>query len=68
MRMVKPWHQWMCIVLPSAGSDMVVRPVEDYLKRIGEFIGDDTVDVKVVGVSTWLINETVAERYSEGNV
>lgn len=68
MRMVKPWHQWMCIILPSPGTGMIVRPVEDYLSRVREFIGDDTIDLKVLGVSTWVINEAAADRYSEENV
>ena len=69
MRMVKPWHQWMCIIVPSPGTAKAARPVEDYLKRIREFIGDDdAIDLRVVGISTWLIIETAAEKYSEQNV
>lgn len=31
-------------------------------------IGDDSVDVKIKGVSTWVINETFANLYSKGDV
>ncbi|KAI8961161.1 FAD binding domain-containing protein [Daldinia sp. FL1419] len=68
MRMVKPWYEWLCIIFPTPGAPREVRSNEEYLKRIREMIGDDSVDVKILGVSTWAINETAAEYYSTGNV
>ncbi|SPO04338.1 related to phenol 2-monooxygenase [Cephalotrichum gorgonifer] len=68
MRMVKPWHEWMCIIFPDPTAPREVRSDEEYKKRIQEMIGDDSVDVKILGVSTWAINETAAEYYSKGNV
>ncbi|KAG0649402.1 2,4-dichlorophenol hydroxylase [Hyphodiscus hymeniophilus] len=69
MRMVKPWHEWLCIVFPGPGADLTVKPSEDdYLKMAHQFIGDDSVKVKVLGISTWQINEIAAARYSEGNI
>ena len=68
MRMVKPWHEWLCIIFtaPTAGREL--RSEEDYVKRIKEMIGDDGVAIEVLGVSTWAINETAAEYYTSGNV
>lgn len=70
VRMVKAWHQWMFIVFPQPGfDDFAVRPSkEEYLKRIRQFIGDDTIPIEIVGTSKWYINEIVAERYSDGNI
>ena len=69
MRMVKPWHEWLCIVFPGPGADLAAKPNEDdYLKMVHQFIGDGSVKVQILGISTWQINEIAAERYSEGNV
>jgi len=35
---------------------------------VKDFIGDDSIPVKILDVSKWFINETVAEKYSQGNV
>ncbi|KAH8887264.1 hypothetical protein GQ53DRAFT_874391 [Thozetella sp. PMI_491] len=68
MRMVKPWHEWLCILFTSPAAKREVRSEEEYMERIKELIGDDSVNVEVLGVSTWAINEIAAEYYSTGNV
>ncbi|KAL1887189.1 hypothetical protein Sste5346_010364 [Sporothrix stenoceras] len=68
MRMVKPWHEWLCILFTAPDSPREVRSNEEYIGRIRELIGDDSVDIDVLGVSTWAINETAAEYYSKGDV
>jgi 2-polyprenyl-6-methoxyphenol hydroxylase-like FAD-dependent oxidoreductase len=68
IRMVKPWHEWMCIIFPSPEADRTVRSPEEYIGRVREFIGDDSVEVTIKGISTWMINEIAAEEYSSGNV
>ncbi|KAI1464441.1 FAD binding domain-containing protein [Daldinia caldariorum] len=68
MRMVKPWFEWLCILLPAPNAPREVRSNEEYIQRIRELIGDESAEVKILGVSTWVINETVAEYYSKGNV
>ena len=67
-RMVKPWNEWLCILFPSPGAERKVRQESEYIKRLRELIGDDSIDFKIKGISTWLINETAAEEYSKGNV
>lgn len=52
---------------PNAGNEFTTSN-EQYLKRVKEFIGDDTIDVEILDVSKWFINETVAEYYSDGNM
>ncbi|KAI7023114.1 Aldolase [Hortaea werneckii] len=70
LRMVKAWHEWMFIVFPEPGfSDYSVRPSnEEYIKRVREWIGDDTIPVKILDAAKWYINEIVAEKYSDGNI
>lgn len=67
-RMIKPWTEWMFILSTAPGTDYSsVQPSnEDYLKRVKELIGDDT-PAEILGVSKWVINETVAQEYSKGN-
>lgn len=72
VRMVKPWTEWMFIMLPKPGADLSVdefSPTPDECRpRVREMIGDDAVDVEILDVSKWWINEIVAEYYSDGNV
>ncbi|KAK1758585.1 FAD binding domain-containing protein [Echria macrotheca] len=72
VRMVKPWDEWMFIFLPPPGADVkaddMIATKEEYLKRSREVIGDDSVDIEILDVSKWWINETVAEYYSDGNI
>lgn len=69
VRMVKPWNEWMFILFPDRDYDgSRGKPSkEQYLKRVQEFIGDGT-PAKILDISTWYINEIVAEKYSEGNM
>ncbi len=67
-RVVKPWNEWLLAFLPAPGSDFVLRPnKDDYLEQVQKVIGDDT-PVEILQVSTWKINDTYAEKYSDGRV
>lgn len=70
LRMVKPWHEFMFIILPEPGfEDFRIRPSnEEYMARLREFVGDDSIPINIKDVSKWYINEIVAERYSDGNI
>jgi 2-polyprenyl-6-methoxyphenol hydroxylase-like FAD-dependent oxidoreductase len=69
VRMVRPWDEWMFILFPDRDYDRLkAKPSkEEYQKRVKDFIGDDT-PAEILDVSTWYINEIVAEKYSEGNM
>jgi 2-polyprenyl-6-methoxyphenol hydroxylase-like FAD-dependent oxidoreductase len=70
-RMVKPWYEWMFILFPDPEFDGRIHnnpSKEDYLQRVKELIGDDSIETEVLGVSKWYVNEIVAEEYSKGNV
>lgn len=70
LRMVKAWHEWMFILFPQPGfKNFDVEPtIAEYEKRIREFIGDDSIPIKVMESSKWRINEIVASRFSDGNI
>ncbi|KAF7896144.1 hypothetical protein EAF00_006159 [Botryotinia globosa] len=69
IRMVKPWNEWLFLLLPSpnAGPDLNLTD-EEYLTCVKDMIGDDSIHAEVLGLSKWLVNETVAEYYSDGNI
>jgi 2-polyprenyl-6-methoxyphenol hydroxylase-like FAD-dependent oxidoreductase len=69
VRMVKPWYEWLFILVAAPGFDPHKTKVseEQYLKRIKEIVGDDT-EAKILHVSPWTAHETFAEEYSKGNV
>lgn len=72
VRMVRPWNEWMFIFLPAPGADLTADAMDasddEYLARVKEFIGDDSVKPELLHASKWWINEVVAEYYSDGNV
>jgi 2-polyprenyl-6-methoxyphenol hydroxylase-like FAD-dependent oxidoreductase len=72
VRMVRPWNEWMFIFLPTPGANVTADDMlasnEEYLARARDVIGDDSVDIEILDVSKWWINETVAEYYSDGNI
>lgn len=72
VRMVRPWNEWMFIFLPTPGADLKADDMDasddEYLARVRQFIGDDSVEVELLHASKWWINEIVAEYYSDGNV
>jgi 2-polyprenyl-6-methoxyphenol hydroxylase-like FAD-dependent oxidoreductase len=68
VRMVKPWYEWLFILLPKQGWAGPGPSEEQYLQQVKNFIGDDSIPAEILSISKWLINETVAEEYSQGNV
>ena len=67
-RMVKPWNEWIFSFFPSMHVKTFPQPSrEEYLKRIKQFIGDDT-PAEILMISKWNINEIIAKEYSKGNV
>lgn len=72
VRMVKPWNEWMFIMMPRPGADVSTDQFspthEECVPRVKELIGDESVDVEILDISKWWINEIVAEYYSDGNV
>lgn len=68
VRMVKPWDEWMFILLPDRDVDLSTPPtMEEYEARVHDFIGDGT-PAEILNISRWYINEVVAKTYSKDNM
>src|SRR5690606_22584940 len=59
------------IFLPHPASNVTAEeldaPEAEYIARVKEMLGDDSVEPEILDVSKWQINEIVAERYNDGN-
>jgi hypothetical protein len=59
----------MFILFPAPGTGVGFEVSdEEYLKRVKQLIGDDSILVELLGVSKWFINEIVAEYFSDGTM
>jgi len=59
----------MFIMFPRPGTGVEFKTSQkEYLQRVKETVGDDSIPVEILGVSKWYINEIVAESYSQGNM
>jgi hypothetical protein len=59
----------MFILFPAPGAGIKFNvSQEEYLKRVKELIGDDSIPVEILDVSKWYINEIVAEYYNVDNM
>jgi 2-polyprenyl-6-methoxyphenol hydroxylase-like FAD-dependent oxidoreductase len=69
VRMVKPWYEWLVIMMykPTCPADFMPekKQVEDQAKSV---LGDASIPVDILRIDKWVINETVAECYSKGQV
>jgi hypothetical protein len=69
MRAVKPWTEWMFVIFPKEPqAPNPKRSFEEWAGIAKDLIGDDGVDVEVLDVSGWQINESSADVISKGNV
>ncbi|CAO2650475.1 Nn.00g017670.m01.CDS01 [Neocucurbitaria sp. VM-36] len=69
VRMVKPWTEWVFVFMPKGpGAPNPKRSHEEWAERASEIIGDKGIDVEILDVSGWAINETSADVISKGNV
>ncbi|KPI42581.1 2,4-dichlorophenol 6-monooxygenase [Cyphellophora attinorum] len=65
IRMVKPWNQWMFILFPKPNVEYKEPSIAQWEKVCRKIVGNDKLPLRIVNVSKWLINETVAEYYSD---
>ncbi|KAL7908491.1 FAD binding domain-containing protein [Trichoderma velutinum] len=69
LRMVKPWRQWLLVCFtPGTNEDPFDLTPEspDLTEAVKEMIGDDSVDIEVLRLDSWVVRETMAENYSVG--
>ena len=70
-RVVDQWDKWLIIFFPVAGYQPEKHPLpskEDWMKRVKQFIGDDSIPVEILDTARWQINNTVAQKYSSGRI
>jgi len=68
-RMVKPWNEWLFVFFPKGpGAPNPERTSEEWRELVKDAIGDPSVEVKVLRVSKWMINEVSADVISKGNM
>lgn len=67
-RMVKPWYEWLFILFPHQQNWEAKPSNEEYVEHIRSMIGDPSINIDILGVSKWNINEIFAESYSRKNV
>jgi 2-polyprenyl-6-methoxyphenol hydroxylase-like FAD-dependent oxidoreductase len=68
LRMVKPWTEWIFIMYPKPRTKKGAPSEKEYIDIIHKSIGDNSIPVKIKGISFWDVNDTVAEYYSWGHV
>lgn len=69
MRMVKPWTEWVFVFLPKGPeAPNPTRSHEEWKEIAQDFIGEAGIDVEILDVSGWAINESSADVISKGNV
>ncbi|KAH7324837.1 FAD binding domain-containing protein [Stachybotrys elegans] len=66
LRMVRPWHEWIVMVVGTGSNPLegFTKDSPELVECIKELIGDDTIDVEVLGLSPWSVRQTVAEKFS----
>jgi 2-polyprenyl-6-methoxyphenol hydroxylase-like FAD-dependent oxidoreductase len=70
-RVVDQWDRWLIIFFPVAGYQPEKHPLPskgDWLKRVKQFIGDDSIPVEILDTARWQINNSVAQKYSSGRI
>ena len=68
-RRIPDQFRWMFVLFSTPGTGVDFEtPHEEYLRRVKELVGDDSIPVEIVQVSKWYINEIVAEYYSKDNM
>jgi hypothetical protein len=69
MRQVKPWTEWVFVFLPKGPHvPNPKRSVEEWKAIVKDHIGDESVEVEILDVNGWQINESSADVIGKGNV
>lgn len=66
-RMVEPYDRWLVSLMAEPGADKE-SDQQYFLEVIKDTLGDDSVNVEILDVASWAVNETVAKTYSRGNM
>jgi 2,4-dichlorophenol 6-monooxygenase len=64
----RPWSEWVMVFMYNPETDEIDESPEALAERVGKVIGDDAVDIEILGMSTWEINRLLAPEYRAGRV
>lgn len=68
-RMVKPWNEWLIILMYKPNCPPDYTPSQEQVaQQVAAVIDNDTVPMAILRTDKWVINETVAQKYSEGRM
>lgn len=67
LRMVRPWNEWV-IGFVHLGEAVLQLSEAEVVQQVRDIIRDDTVEIEVIGVYPWRINNVTADRYGAGRV
>lgn len=67
LRMVQPWNEWV-IGFVHLGEAVAELSQDEIIQQVRDIIQDDEVEIDVIGVYPWRINNAVADGYSNGRV
>ncbi|MFF4777146.1 FAD-dependent monooxygenase [Microtetraspora fusca] len=68
LRMVRPWTRWVGVWGYDESQGTRTFTEEDGIRIAHQLIGDDTVPVKVLSISTWAVNDVYATDNMRGRV
>ncbi|KAI1609925.1 putative FAD dependent oxidoreductase [Exophiala viscosa] len=68
IRMVRPWSEFIVSMHNAQGNLNFEPNDEDILKRLRQMIGDDSIDIDLLGHFRWTINDQVARTWQRDNV
>lgn len=68
LRMVRPWTEWVLVGFNVHGEnpfEKLTPESPELVEAVREFIGDDSVDVKILRIDPWTVRESVADRFDK---
>lgn len=68
IRMVRAWNEFIVSMHNAKGNLNFEPKDDDVLKRVRQMIGDDRIDIELLGHFRWTINDQVARTWQKDNV
>jgi 2,4-dichlorophenol 6-monooxygenase len=64
----RPWTEWVMVFMYDSARDTIDEDPEALRARVGKVIGDDSIEIEILGLSTWEINRLIAPEYRSRRV
>jgi 2,4-dichlorophenol 6-monooxygenase len=68
LRAIRPWTEWIAGWGYDINGPTPETVPASVLPRIHEMIGDPDIDIEIINITTWQINQACATEYSKGRV